>query len=109
MEIPRLHYLQISSNPIHWIEFFREIRNPLPEWQEQTVYPGEELNLSGIAYRVYKNTDLAYVIREALGLDDSMTRVEAGTVFRLPTPVWLRERIIYHNKRANMLDNGQGN
>ena len=103
-EIPRLHYLYISSKPIHWVEFFRELRNPQDDWEEFGVFPGEELNLSGIAYRIYGLTYLDYVIREALGLDDPMTRVVAGTLFKVPKVSWLRERIIFFKKKADQID-----
>ncbi len=103
-EISRLHYRQISDNPINWTDYFRELRNPLPDWDEFFVLPGEEENLSAPAYRIYSNTVLAYVIREALGLDDSMQRVEAGTVFYVPRTAYLRERILFHKAKAEALD-----
>ena len=102
-EVNRLHYKQISENPVAWIDLFRELRNPLPDWDEHSVLPGEELNLSAIAYRIYVNTDLAYVIREALGLDDSMQRVDAGTIFYVPRPAYLRERILFYKAKAEAL------
>ncbi|MCP4756392.1 MAG: hypothetical protein GY866_36475 [Proteobacteria bacterium] len=103
-ELSRLHYKQISDNPINWTDFFRELRNPLPDWREESVLPGEETNLSGIAYRIYGAPILAYVVREALGLDDTMQRVDAGTVFHVPKPAYLRERILYHKAKAEKLD-----
>ena len=103
-ELSRLHYKQISDNPVNWTDFFRELRTPLPVWGEFSVLPGEELNLSAIAYRIYSNTDLSYVIREALGLDDSMQRVDAGTIFYVPKPAYLRERILIHKAKAEKLN-----
>lgn len=99
----RLHYLQISGNPLLWIEFFRELRNPLDDWHEDSVQPGEELSLDGIAYRIYTDTDLSYVIREALQVDDTTEKLKAGTTFKVPETAWLRARIIYHKAQAEKL------
>ena len=99
----RLFYTQISDNPINWLEFFREIRASDPDWTQYHIMPGEEMNLSAIAYRIYGNTDLAYVIREVLKLEDAMKKVTAGTAFRVPTTAWLRERILYWKKEADKL------
>ena len=94
MSLPRLIDLNISqTDPLKLAPFYRELRQPQSDWMEVTVLPLEAKRMDLLAYRVYGDGDLRYVLSVILGLDNQLDAVRPGPVVQVPPEHWLRERI----------------
>ena len=96
MALSRLSVLNISStNALELAPFFRELRDPQPDWQQDRILPVEKFRMDLLALRIYGTTELKPIFDVILGLDDSMDGVIPGTAFFYPPEHWIRERIQY--------------
>lgn len=99
MAIPRLSPENIKDD-LRRAEFYREIRKGQSDlsWMQYTIQPADILRPELIAYKVYGNAELKWVVMLAAGLDDMRERLNAGTDVRLPTAAWFRQRIKHYSK-----------
>ena len=96
-------------DPLLRAEFFREIRLAQEDkkyrtgkWAYHQIQPSEVLIPELIAWRVYSVDTLKWVIMVAAALDDARERLKAGTIIYLPSTTWIRERIKYWQKFAQI-------
>lgn len=80
---------------------YRELINQTPyiskeHWYEHTIQPGEVLMPELIAYRVYGDERLKWVVLITAGLSDYRQAMEAGNTLTLPSQEWLLDRIKYY-------------
>ncbi len=79
-------------------ELYRDIRNGQDneDWTEYEVSLDEVLMPEKIAHRYYGIDSLKWVVLVAAGIDDMRDRMEAGSTLRLPSLVWIRQKIRYY-------------
>lgn len=94
-----LHRLDSRNikDPLLRSELYKEVRNNQtnPEWKAYMILPSDVLLPEWIAYKVY-GVDLEalkWIVAVAAGLDDFRGELEPGTEIRLPTAVWIRNKI----------------
>ena len=95
------------TDPLMRLRMYREIRQQTPlihrkHWAEHTIAPSEVLAPDLIAYRVYQNKNLKWVVLAAAGLDDYRRTLESGDTLMLPDLEWLRDRIRYYLKQQEI-------
>lgn len=76
-------------------ELYRDIRNNQSniKWFEYVIQPCDILSPDLIAYKVYGNAELKWLILIASGVDDMREQLLAGTSIRLPSSAWIRQQI----------------
>lgn len=97
--LSRLSPYNIKDN-IRRAELYREIRSGQTnlKWYQYTIQPADILKPELIAYKVYGNAEMKWLVMIAAGLDDMRERLQAGSDIRLPTAAWVRQRIKHYVK-----------
>jgi hypothetical protein len=88
------------------VALYREIRDGQSnrEWLAYEIQPADILRPELIAYKVYGNAELKWLVLIAAGLDDMRERLAAGTLLRLPSPAWIRQKIKQYVALEEALD-----
>ena len=78
------------------VDLYREIRTGADNWREYEVQLDEVLMPELIALRFYGTDLLKWVVLVAAGLDDMREAMEAGALLKLPSTIWIRDRIKFY-------------
>lgn len=84
-------------------ELYREIRAGGEDWKNREISMDEVLMPELTAHRFYGTDKLKWVVMVAAGLEDMREAMEAGSVIRLPSIVWVRQRIRYWMEQEKKL------
>lgn len=97
MALSRLSPYNIKDD-LRRAELYREVRKGQSDlsWFKYTIQPADALRPELIAYKVYGNAEMKWLVLIAAGLDDMRSTLSAGTDVRLPTAAWVRQRIKYY-------------
>lgn len=63
---------------------------------EYEICPDEQYRPDLVAFRVYGNADLRWVVSLVADVEDEADPLPVGSVLRLPYAAWLRERIRHY-------------
>lgn len=98
-KLSRLSPLNIQDELIR-ARFYLEIRQGQAEsnieWDEYEISLDELLMPELIAFRYYGTQQLKQIVTVAAGLDDMRGVLQAGSVIRLPSAKWVRQRIRHY-------------
>ncbi|WFQ78148.1 hypothetical protein PXH59_00435 (plasmid) [Xenorhabdus sp. SF857] len=93
--ISRLSPLNIQDELIR-VRFYKELRDGLFEWEEWEVSLDEIRMPELISLRYYGTISLKKIVAVCAGLDDMRETLNAGSLIKLPTILWVRMRIRYY-------------
>lgn len=93
------------ADPIVRAALYREIRKGNGEWYRYEVQPDEVLMPELVAYRYYGTEQLKWVVLISAGMDDMRDYLPEGEIIPLPPSPWVRERIQYYQRRAEVMKN----
>ncbi|CDM92277.1 hypothetical protein [Xenorhabdus bovienii] len=61
-----------------------------------TIKPDEEFRADLVAYRVYKNSVLRWVVRLVAGHESELESLPIGDNLSLPSAAWIRDRVRHY-------------
>lgn len=88
----RLSPLTIQD-PLLRAQFYKALRNPLPDWQSHEVALDEVFMPELISLRFYGTPQLKKIVVIIAQLDDMRGTLKAGSTLQLPPIKWIRQQI----------------
>ena len=104
-KIHRLSPYNIEDDIVR-TQLYREVRQGGEDWIEHEIALDEVLMPELISQRVYGTDELKWVVLVASEMDDMREALTAGNILRLPTPVWVRQRIRYWMREEEKITQG---
>ncbi len=77
----------------------RQVGDYEDDWALYEVQPADALTPEFVAYKVYQDDKLKWVVLIAAHLDDMRERLDVGVILKLPPTYWLRQRIRYYSDK----------